>query len=294
MLEKFMDNYKLLIIVPIIVAIIAFSSLATIGIEPGIDLKGGTMAEVNLNKDMSSPEITSLLHTSLHIDEVKIITNNNRHVTVELSDNVEIGQFKEALEGVGTVSSFNTVGPVLSEEAMGQVYWAILFAFIFMAITVILVFKQIVPALAVILSAFLDILFAAGGMAALKVPLSIASVGALLMLIGYSVDTDIMLTTRLLKRKNGTEVERASEAMKTGLTMSFAAIAAMIVLYVVTVYTMPQARTLSEISIVLILGLIADILNTWFLNLGILRKYIDYQRNKKQAKKDKLKNKVVS
>ncbi len=293
MLEKFMDNYKLLIIVPIIVAIIALSSLAILGIEPGIDLKGGTMAEVNLNKDMSSPEITSLLQNSLHIEEVKILTNNNRHVTVELSDNVDVGQFREALEGVGTVSSFNTVGPVLSEEAMSQVYWAILFAFIFMAITVILVFKQIVPALAVILSAFLDIVFAAGGMAALKVPLSIASVGALLMLIGYSVDTDIMLTTRLLKRKHGSEVERATEAMKTGLTMSFAAIAAMIVLYVVTVYTMPQARTLSEISIVLILGLVADILNTWFLNLGILRKYMDYQRNKKQAKKDKMK-KVVS
>lgn len=293
MLEKFMDNYKLLIIVPIIVAIIALSSLVILGIEPGVDLKGGTMAEVNLNKDMSSPEITSLLQNSLHIEEVKILTNNNRHVTIELSDNVDVGQFRKALEGVGTVSSFNTVGPVLSEEAMGQVYWAILFAFIFMAITVILVFKQIVPALAVILSAFLDIVFAAGGMAALKVPLSIASVGALLMLIGYSVDTDIMLTTRLLKRKHGSEVERATEAMKTGLTMSFAAIAAMIVLYVVTVYTMPQARTLSEISIVLILGLIADILNTWFLNLGILRKYMEYQRNKKQAKKDKMK-KVVS
>ncbi|WP_461462943.1 protein translocase subunit SecF [Methanobrevibacter sp.] len=293
MLEKFMDNYKLLIIVPIIVAIIALSSLAILGIEPGVDLKGGTMAEINLNKDMSSPEITSLLQNSLHIEEVKILTNNNRHVTIELSDNVDVGQFRKALEGVGTVSSFNTVGPVLSEEAMGQVYWAILFAFIFMAITVILVFKQIVPALAVILSAFLDIVFAAGGMAALKVPLSIASVGALLMLIGYSVDTDIMLTTRLLKRKHGTEVERATEAMKTGLTMSFAAIAAMIVLYVVTVYTMPQARTLSEISIVLILGLVADILNTWFLNLGILRKYMDYQRNKKQAKKDKMK-KVAS
>ena len=81
--------------------------------------------------------------------------------------------------------------------------------------------------------------------------------------------------------------------MKTGLTMSIAAIAAMTVLYVVTVLTMPQARTLSEISIVLILGLIADILNTWFLNLGILRKYMDYLNNKKQNKKNK-KNKVVS
>lgn len=293
MLEKFMDNYKLLIIVPIIVAIISFSSLAIFGIEPGVDLKGGTMAEITLNHDMNSNEIANLLQKSLHIEEVKIISNNNRHVTVEFSDSVDIGEFRKATESIGTVSSFNTVGPVLSEEAMGQVYWAILFAFIFMAITVLLVFKQIVPAFAVIISAFLDIVFAAGGMAVLKVPLSIASVGALLMLIGYSVDTDIMLTTRLLKRKNGTEVERATEAMKTGLTMSLAAIAAMAVLYIVTILTMPQARTLSEISIVLILGLIADILNTWFLNLGILRKFIDYQKDKKHKKKNK-RNKVVS
>lgn len=293
MLEKFMDNYKLLIIVPIIVAIISFSSLAIFGIEPGVDLKGGTMAEITLNHDMNSNEIANLLQKSLHIEEVKIISNNNRHVTVEFSDSVDIGEFRKATESIGTVSSFNTVGPVLSEEAMGQVYWAILFAFIFMAITVLLVFKQIVPAFAVIISAFLDIVFAAGGMAILKVPLSIASVGALLMLIGYSVDTDIMLTTRLLKRKNGTEVERATEAMKTGLTMSLAAIAAMAVLYIVTILTMPQARTLSEISIVLILGLIADILNTWFLNLGILRKFIDYQKDKKHKKKNK-RNKVVS
>ncbi len=293
MLEKFMDNYKLLIIVPIIVAIISFSSLAIFGIEPGVDLKGGTMAEITLNHDMNSNEIASLLQKSLHIEEVKIISNNNRHVTVEFSDSVDIGEFRKATESIGTVSSFNTVGPVLSEEAMGQVYWAILFAFIFMAITVLLVFKQIVPAFAVIISAFLDIVFAAGGMAVLRVPLSIASVGALLMLIGYSVDTDIMLTTRLLKRKNGTEVERATEAMKTGLTMSIAAIAAMAVLYIVTILTMPQARTLSEISIVLILGLIADILNTWFLNLGILRKFIDYQKDKKHKKKNK-RNKVVS
>lgn len=293
MLEKFMDNYKLLIIVPIIVAIISFSSLAIFGIEPGVDLKGGTMAEITLNHDMNSNEIANLLQKSLHIEEVKIISNNNRHVTVEFSDSVDIGEFRKATESIGTVSSFNTVGPVLSEEAMGQVYWAILFAFIFMAITVLLVFKQIVPAFAVIISAFLDIVFAAGGMAILKVPLSIASVGALLMLIGYSVDTDIMLTTRLLKRKNGTEVERATEAMKTGLTMSLAAIAAMVVLYIVTILTMPQARTLSEISIVLILGLIADILNTWFLNLGILRKFIDYQKDKKHKKKNK-RNKVVS
>lgn len=288
MLEKFMENYKLLIIVPIVIAILSLTCLATIGIDEGVDLKGGTMAEVTLNHQMSNDQITSQLQSALHVNEVKIISNSNNKAAIELSDKVDVGQFKQALNGMGTVTSYNTVGPVLSQEAMNQVYWALLFAFIFMAITVFFVFREIVPAFAVILSALFDIIYAAGGMALLNVPLSIASVGALLMLIGYSVDTDIMLTTRLLKRKNGTVVERATEAMKTGLTMSIAAIAAMVVLYVVTDIFMPQAKTLSEISMVLILGLVADIINTWFMNLGILRKYIDFKNNRKHNHKRKV------
>ena len=288
MLEKFMENYKLLIIVPIVIAILSLTCLATIGIDEGVDLKGGTMAEVTLNHQMSNDQITSQIQSALHVNEVKIISNSNNKATIELSDKVDVGQFKQALNGMGTVTSYNTVGPVLSQEAMNQVYWALLFAFIFMAITVFFVFREIVPAFAVILSALFDIIYAAGGMALLNVPLSIASVGALLMLIGYSVDTDIMLTTRLLKRKNGTVVERATEAMKTGLTMSIAAIAAMVVLYVVTDIFMPQAKTLSEISMVLILGLVADIINTWFMNLGILRKYIDFKNNRKHNHKRKV------
>ena len=144
--------------------------------------------------------------------------------------------------------------------------------------------REPVPSVAIILAALCDILIALGGMSILHIPLSIASVGALLMLIGYSVDTDILLTTRLLKRREGTVDERARNAMHTGLTMSCAAIAAMGILYIVTVIIMPEATTLSNISAVLVIGLIGDILSTWLMNLGILKTYIDWRQSKKQDK----------
>ena len=149
---------------------------------------------------------------------------------------------------------------------------------------VFVVFREPVPSVAIILAALCDILIALGGMSIFKIPLSIASVGALLMLIGYSVDTDILLTTRLLKRREGTVEERAKNAMYTGLTMSFAAIAAMGILFVVTKILMPEATTLSNISAVLVIGLIGDILSTWLMNLGILKTYIDWRQSKKQEK----------
>ncbi|MGZ7159956.1 MAG: hypothetical protein ACXVHR_05745 [Methanobacterium sp.] len=163
----------------------------------------------------------------------------------------------------------------MSAQALNQVYWALAIAFIFMSITVFIIFRNFVPSMAVILAALSDIIIAAGGMSLFGIPLSLASVGGLLLLIGYSVDTDILLTTRVLKRREGTITERALGAMKTGLTMAAAAIGAMAALFIVTVFFIPSAEALASIAAVLIIGLIADILATWLMNLGILRWYME-------------------
>jgi len=147
-----------------------------------------------------------------------------------------------------------------------------------MAITVFIIFRNFVPSIAIILAALSDILIALAGMSLFGIPLSLASVGGILMLIGFSVDTDILLTTRLLKRKEGSITEKAIEAMKTGLTMSITAIAAMASLYLVTIFFIPQAVVLSNIAAVLIIGLVADIIATWLMNLGILRWYLEVRK----------------
>lgn len=277
MFEKFMESYKKVIFVPIIITIIALALITFVGVDQGIELKGGSTAEVQLTSNISPSALQSQLSDSLNTSDVSVYSNgaDSNKVTVDISNGINDTTFTSALGDNGKVASFNAIGPVLSQEAMGQVYWALLFAFIFMAITVFIVFREPVPSIAVILAALCDIVIAIGGMALFKIPLSIASVGALLMLIGYSVDTDILLTTRLLKRHDGTVVKRASDAMETGLTMSISAISAMVVLYIVTAFLIPEASTLTSISSVLILGLCADILTTWCMNLTILRVYLE-------------------
>lgn len=284
MYEKIMDNYKALIIIPFIIALLSLSIIAINGFDYGIDLRGGSQADLELQGSATAIEIENILKTNLHASEVKIMNSDNKKVTIETDTSVNSTAFTSALNGKAKVLSYNTIGPILSDEAMEQIYIAMIFAFIFMAITVFVVFREFVPAIGVILAALFDIIIAVGGMSIFNIPLSIASVGALLMLIGYSVDTDILLTTRLLKRKEGTVVERAKAAMKTGLTMSIAAIVAMSILYIVTVIFMPKATTLSSISAVLIIGLCGDIITTWLMNLGILRWYIERKQAKKQAK----------
>ena len=279
-----MENHKILIAIPIILALLSLVLIGFNGLEQGVDLKGGSLAELQLLGSVTPSELEDTLDAKLNTNNIKVTSNGNNKVTVELENNINSSTFTSAINGKAKVISYNEIGPVLSEEAMGQIYVAMIFAFLFMAITVFVVFREPVPSVAIILAALCDILIALGGMSIFKIPLSIASVGALLMLIGYSVDTDILLTTRLLKRREGTVEERAKNAMYTGLTMSFAAIAAMGILYVVTKIIMPEATTLSNISAVLVIGLIGDILSTWLMNLGILKTYIDWRQFKKQEK----------
>jgi preprotein translocase subunit SecF len=63
--------------------------------------------------------------------------------------------------------------------------------------------------------------------------------------------------------------------MITGFTMAAAAIGAMLSLLIVTTYFIPSAEILANIAAVLIIGLVADVLATWLMNLGILRWYLE-------------------
>lgn len=171
------------------------------------------------------------------------------------------------------------MGEVVSKPLQEQALRAIIFSFIGMAIVVFIIFRTFVPSIAVVISAFADIAFAAAMMDVFGIALSLGTVAALLMLIGYSVDTDILLTTRLLKRK-GELNDKIMDAMKTGMAMTMTTLAALVSLYIISsgsylVSSFTRIDIIRDISVVLIFGLVADIVNTWMTNAGILRWYIE-------------------
>ncbi len=129
-----------------------------------------------------------------------------------------------------------------------------------------------VPSIAVIFAAFADILFALALVNLLGIKISSAGIVAFLMLIGYSVDTDILLTTRVLRRKNESVNSSMFSAFKTGITMTLTAIAAVgIALIVVYKYE----TVLNQIFSIMIIGLSFDILNTWLTNAVMIKWFVE-------------------
>ena len=104
----------------------------------------------------------------------------------------------------------------------------------------------------------------------MDVKLATAGIAALLMLIGYSVDTDILLTTRALQRREGMLMDRVYGAMKTGVTMTLTALVTTLIAYILS-----DSDVIRQIMLILTIGLLFDFVNTWVQNVGILRWYLE-------------------
>ena len=159
--------------------------------------------------------------------------------------------------------SVETVSPVLSSKFISTVIDTVIFAAILSVVLVFIFFRSIPPSIAVLTGALCDVLIALGAMGLFGIPLTLASFAALMMLIGYSLDTDILLTTRILKRR-GDPRDNAHDAMKTGLTMSVTGLIAFSALFVLSLMT--HIPTYYEISAVALAGLVGDMFATWGIN----------------------------
>ncbi|HIP91455.1 MAG TPA: protein translocase subunit SecF [Methanothermococcus okinawensis] len=272
-------DYRVLALIPVILTVISGIIVYVNGLKESVDVSGGVEITITVNKDVDVEKLKEYLPPGVEIR--KSLTPSGVLIIIRAGNEIDSEEIIEGLKKFFQVSdleelkySQKEISPTLSKRFWSDGLKAIAFAFLFMAVVVYLVFRSPIPALAVILAAVSDIVIALGCMSLFDIPVSTATIAALLMLIGYSVDTDILLTTRVLKRKIGDLEERIKEAMKTGITMSLTTIVAMLVLYLVVTYVVPAAILLRDIALVILFGLIADLLTTWLTNVGILKYYL--------------------
>jgi len=291
--EKIYDkNYKKLLFIP---AILLVLSLAYIGyfysvngdfIKKDVSLTGGTTITIFPENEINIQELNQ--HISQSTEDFAVrelsdfrtgkqeaiiiespITDTSSEEYSSLIDSLETFLDYELIGG----ENFDVVstGSALGDSFYKQLRFALILAFVFMALIVFFIFRTIAPSTAVILSAFADIMMTLAFVNFLGIKISSAGIMAFLMLIGYSVDTDIMLTTRLLKRQEMVN-HKLVNAFKTGITMTLTSIIAITIALIIT---KSFSVVLGQIFTILIIGLSFDILNTWITNASILKWYVE-------------------
>jgi preprotein translocase subunit SecF len=281
------DNYKKLLIIPFLLLLFAIVQISyqysTEGdfVNRGVHLKGGLTLTIP-EKTYDIVELEEILNNELGGDISVRRTSQTKGLLIETSDVEEEALIAKVKEVVGdfnleTEASLGRIGSSLGASFFKEVTKAIIIAFVLMGIVVFITFRIPSPSLAVILAALSDIIVTLAIFNLTGMKLGKGGIAAFLMLIGYSVDTDILLSTKVIKRKFGTVMARIYSAMRTGLMMNITTMAAIIVAMIFT-----TSDLIRQVMVILLIGLFVDIINTWIQNVGILRLYIERKKRRAQ------------
>jgi preprotein translocase subunit SecF len=283
-------NCKKLAIIPIALLVLALVQItvqtARTGdfINRGISLKGG----ITITVPDANVSLENVLKSTFPKNEINVrsVATSGAQSGVAVEADFAVGDqssVDKVLQVIGqytgkeiTNHSEESIGSSLSGSFFREVVFALLLAFAFMSIVVVITFRTFVPCFAVILCAFADIVVTMAAVNLTGMRLGTGAIAAYLMLIGYSVDTDILLTTKVVKQKEGTVPERVRKGMLTGLMMTFTTIAAVIV-----GLALSRSDVVRQIMTIILIGCCFDILNTWIQNAAILRWYMERKERHK-------------
>ncbi len=271
-IEKY--SPKQLVIIPLAllavsVVLLALNMVATgMPVTPGIDFSGGTAVTLVTADTKEQLQSTFAGYPLVDISEG---VNNGYFLKFGAMDDAEFRSLSALIYQKFPDAKVDQIGETFGKTLQSQAVLAMIFSFIGMSIVIFVAFRTFVPAVAVVLSAFADMVMTAATMNIVGIPLSLGTLAALLMLIGYSVDSDILLTNRVLKRQ-GKLNDKLTGAFHTGIIMTSTTVAAAAAMFIVAWFG--SVMILMEISAVLLIGLIFDVMNTWLTNVGILKWYV--------------------
>lgn len=265
-------------IIPIVSSLLALFAIFLWGLQPGIDLKGGSLLQVSYTEGKPSLEELQAKVNELEYGEIRIQPSNQNDFILRQRDlnPEEKTALDEALSSFGTVTEvqFNSVGPSIGQELMQKAWWAIglislltilFIAFAFRGVSVpVASWKYGIVAIVTLLH---DILIPVGLFAYLGFARD-AEVGALfivalLTILGISINDTIVVFDRIRENLN-INIEKAkkeafgdlvwrsiSQTLTRSINTSVTVILMLVALFVVG----PEST--KDFALTLIVGMVA-------------------------------------
>lgn len=274
-----------MITIPIVIAIFFAIIVALCGVPKSLEFSSGTLISYhNLDNRPDANGVEQALGTLFGAEVKADVTQDpatakygiDIQTTKVLDENLE-NQTLQMLSqqfDIQETPDLTPFEPALSEAYMKQTVLAVVGALIAMGVILLIVFRSKVS-LMMLPCVVLNMVAAFGGMALFQMQFSLASLAGFLLLVGYSIDTNILLGMSVLRRVGGDVRERVANSMKTGFMITGTTIATMMM---VNIFVTNAA--IDQLSIVIVFGLIADLFNTWFLNAGILIRHAERKKGK--------------
>lgn len=227
---KFIHKRKVAYIISGIAIVISLISLATNGLNQGVDFVGGRTYTVRFEHEINPTKVEQELVNTFRSAEAKTYGSDNQlKITTKykvdqegtevdeevaqklfetlkpyLPENLTLDKFKTADEAtnVGVMSSIK-VGPTIADDIKRDSFWAVLGALIVMFLYILFRFRKWQFSLGAVVAVFHDTLIVLGifsltyGIMPFNMEINQAFIAAILTVVGYSLNDTVVVFDRI-------------------------------------------------------------------------------------------------
>lgn len=272
-----------LILLPIALFLLSLVILAFNFIGTGdfilrdIDLKGGTVINIATLENSDTTKIEQHLsdkYGSAFVSNVQTATGYG--IEIQVDKDVNVNEVINDLKSFGiVVNSFTSesIGSFLGNFFFEQVVYILSVGFILMSIVIFIIYRNPITSFGIVFASLANIITTLAITSLIGIKISFAGFAALLMLIAYTVDTNIVLTNKVLKSTPENFKTQYKKALSTGLVLI-----STITLTMLVVLILSPSKLLVNLSQILVIGFIFDLPYTWIFNSTILEMWINRRR----------------
>ena len=275
-----------------ILSIAAIFAVIFIGLNFGIDFKGGILLEVRTSSNIGIADIRNKI-TDLNIGEVSIqefgvdsdyLIRVERQEGTDNAQQIAVEAIKSSLDKAFTKDieyrRLEYVGPTVSKDLVYDGVMAIVFAII--AMLAYIWFRFELPfALGAIVALLHDIVLTLGLFAILGLEFNLATVAAILLIIGYSMNDTVVIYDRIrenlrkFKKMNLNELldKSINETLSRTINTTFTTILALGALYLF------GGQIIADFAFAMLWGIIVGTYSSIFIASTILL-YVNVRRTK--------------
>ncbi len=240
-----------------ILILLGVASLATRGLNEGVDFKGGRTFVVRFDQDVVTQDVRSSLATPFETapevktfgkaDQVKITTKFM--IDEKGSDAIVDAKLTEGLSTLGMdyeVMSSQLVGPTIADDIKQSALWAVIFSLIVIFMYILIRFRKMSYSLGAVVAVFHDVLIVLSIFSIFygKLPFSLeidqAFIAAILTVIGYSLNDTVVVFDRIREyfaKKSGNTHEIVNAALNSTLSRTInTSVTTFFVLFVIFIF----------------------------------------------------------
>lgn len=249
---KIIEKRKIWFTISLIVIAIGIFTMATKGLEYGLDFKGGTIVEINLGQDFNKQDVDNIIKKYSSDFQSNKVDNKSISIKAATLSNNDVSSIVKSVKTKYKKSSLvdqENIGAVIGKETRVKALEAVIVAIIAMFIYIGIRF-ELSFGIAAIISLTHNVLVMLSVYAVLRVSIDSSFIAAALTVIGYSVHDTIVVFDRIRENQKYMRGQEPIVVADASVTQTLARSINTVLTVVITltsVYILvPSVRVFSE------------------------------------------------